>query len=475
MNRPLALTLAILIPVLLGSAEGRSAGERPNILLIVVDDMSWNGPSCYGGKPWKTPHIDTLAEKGILFTQAYAAAPICSPTRASIMTGRNPARLGLTNWLPGWADKYLNPALIERPFQQFLPLAELTIAEALKSVGYATGMVGKWHLGESVDVSPDKQGFDYQYMISPGNTRTYFVEEAGQIAGFFDQDRQGRKFLADHFVDKALAWLSTPRSKPWFLYFSTHEVHKPITAKRENIERYSAQGLPAKGADSADYAAMHRQLDEAIGRLLDFVNSSGAAKNTLIVFLSDNGGREPQTDNTPFRGGKGELLEGGIRIPMVFQWNGRIAAGARNTLPVTTDDLFPTLLDLAGASPGSAGGIDGVSLKVVLTGMGQPLPPRKLFWHYPHYNGKTYGVPSSAIRDGDWKLIHLQADNTLELYNLADDVGERSNLASRHPETRDRLLGSLVEWRKGLKLEPLERNPRHDPSLPSGWPKELVQ
>jgi arylsulfatase A-like enzyme len=476
MDRLITLFLIASSVLSISCSKAKQTGERPNILMILVDDMGYNGISCYGEKPWKTPNIDKLAESGIKFTNAYAS-PVCSPTRASIMTGKNPARLGITNWIPGWAEKYANPVLLEKPFQQYLPDNEFTIAEALKKGGYATAMVGKWHLGENPQVFPDKQGFDYQYMASVSNLSQYFVEEErDQLIGFFNEDGENRTFLEEHLVNKAIKWFSEkPKDKPWFMYFSTHAVHMPIAAKNEIIRKYLDQGLPEKGTDAANYAAMHQHMDDAIGRLMDYLNSNDLNKNTIIIFLSDNGGRQPQTNNSPLRGGKGELLEGGIRVPLLVVWKGKIAAGNENHTPVITDDLYPTILDLVGLATEENQIQDGTSIKKVLLGKNESLPERNLYWHYPHYTSKKFGLPSSAIRSGDWKLINFLEDDSRELYNLKTDIGEENNLITKNPEIAKRLYHDLDNWRKALKVQMPEKNPDYNPALPSGWPEELAK
>ncbi len=452
-------------------------GQKPNILFILIDDMSYNGVSCYGQKSWKTPHIDKLAEKGMKFSTAYVSC-VCSPTRAGIMTGKYPERIGITNWIPGGAARYKNPKLIEKPFQQFLPDSDVTVAEALKKGGYQTAIVGKWHLGKNLIHMPDKQGFDYQYMVSPANPTTYFVEEDDlQTVGFFNKDAPGREFLTDHLADKAIDWLKQPKTKPWFMYFATYAVHKPIEAKDSLIQKYLKMGLPKEGVNDATYAAMSENTDEAVGRLLHYLDVSGLRKNTLIVFLSDNGGREPETINTPFRGGKGELLEGGLRVPLIFEWDGKIAPGTINKTPVAEYDLFPTILDLVGVTKPSHLKLDGISMKDILlkNSYNHDLSNRAFYWNYPHYTGKPYGKPSNAIVKGDWELIHFIEDDSKELYNLKTDIGEKNNLIEKYPKKAEELYQDLNNWLKEVKAKIPDKNPNYNPSLPSGWPQSLIK
>lgn len=468
--RKLYVTLALTLCFLGGIAQP----SPPNVVLIMVDDMGWNSISCYGEKPWKTPHIDQLAEEGVRFTQAYAS-PVCSPTRASILTGKNPARLRITNWIPGWAEKYANPKMIEKPFAQALPLSERTIAEALREGGYATAMIGKWHVGDGLLYTPDKQGFDYHYMVSFGNLSTWFVDQQPkQLTGFYRDDTGDRQFLTEHLVDQAEEWLEKQQEKPFFLYFSTHVVHRPIAAKNNLIEKYLTQGLPAQGSDAADYAAMHQHMDDAIGRLLHKLDVLGVSDNTVVIFLSDNGGREPQTDNAPFRGGKGELLEGGIRVPLIVKWPGVTKRKGVSDTPVITDDLYPTLLEMANLRPTSPP-LDGLSVVNLLKNPEDTLRRDALFWHYPHYNGKPYGKPSSAVRQGNWKLLEVFESDTLALYDLQTDPGEQLNMAREHPEIVAELQTTLSRWRTQLEVQMPDRNPAYDPTAPSGWPAELAK
>ena len=260
------------------------------------------------------------------------------------------------------------------------------------------------------------------------------------------------------------------------MYFATYAVHTPVAAKDSLIQKYLKMGLPEQGVDDAQYAAMHEHMDKAIGRILDYLDFTGLTKNTIIVFLSDNGGREPQTNNTPFRGGKGELLEGGIRVPMIFEWDGKILSGTVNNTPVAAYDLYPTLLDMVGVHQSENVKTDGVSIKNLLlhTGNGADLENRTFYWNYPHYTGKPYGKPSSAIRKGDWKLIYFLEDESMELYNLKTDTLEETNLVTKYPEKARELYQDLDKWRKEVNARIPTKNPKYNPSLPSGWPKSLA-
>ncbi len=471
MNKMKFKLLYVFISVLAFSSCQNRQNQKPNILVILVDDMGYNGISCFGNKPWKTPNIDRLASEGMKFTNAYAS-PVCSPTRASILTGKNAARVDITNWIPGGVELYANPKLIEKPFTQFLPLSEYTVAEAFKENDYATAHIGKWHLGEGPLYLPDKHGFDYSYLVTWSNLPTYFVgKENNQLIGLYKNDAVDLQFLTDHLADKAMNWLDDHRDSPFFMLFATQVVHKPIAAKDEVKQKYIDKGLPDKGRDAADYAAMHEQMDIAVGRLLDYLDDNNLTENTIVLFLSDNGGREPETVNTPFRGGKGEILEGGIRVPLLVRWPKNIAANSKSEVPVITHDFYPTLLDLAGYSLIPQQHMDGVSFAPVFTGIQKTLDERALYWHYPHYTSMKFGQPSSAIRKGDWKLIEFLEDNRLELYDLKKDPSESNNLLGEKPNIADELRQLLDVWRKNVDAKMPVRNPDYDSTKYSGWPK----
>lgn len=441
----------------------------PNIVIVLVDDMGYGGISSFGDKPWKTPQIDQLAKEGMKFTAAYAST-VCSPTRASILTGKNPARLHLTNWIPGDADDYTNPRFLQKPFLQALPLEEFTIAEALQKGGYKTSLFGKWHLGGDLHHTPDKQGFDKQYMISYTNLPTWFVaKENGQVGGFFKEDKQGRQFLTEHLADKAIAWMDEQKDNPFFLVFATHVVHRPIAAKDSLVQKYIDKGVKTYGADAANYAAMHEHMDHAVGRVLQKLVDLKISENTVVIFLSDNGGRVPETVNTPYRGGKSELLEGGIRVPLIVKWPKVIKKGSINEVPVSTEDLYPTLLEIAGLDALPKQHVDGKSWVPILKNPKQNLDRDALYWHYPHYSGHPYGKPSSAIRKGDWKLLQVFEHDSVELYNLADDPGKNNNLAKEMQEKVEELMQQLNAWRTDTKVQMPIVNPNYDPNKPSGW------
>jgi len=445
------------------------AARKPNILVIVIDDLGWADLGAYGRTRWDTPHIDRLAGEGMRFTNAYAAGPTCSPTRASIMTGRHPARLGITDWIPGASERYENPRVITPDWQRHLPLSEITIAEVLHDAGYRTACIGKWHLGDAA-YFPQHQGFDDVFMVSATNVEDYFgYRDDGSRDRAATRENQKPEHLTELLTRKAEAWLDSHGRSPFFLYFATHVVHTPLQAREAIVEKYTARGLPEKGSESATYAAMVDHSDEAVGRLLAKLDQIGIAEDTVVIFVSDNGGRVPQTSNSPLRGGKGELLEGGIRVPLIVRWPGVVRPGSvRDSLVITTD-FFPTLLEVAGLPvPRDQ---DGVSLLPDLRGE-EVDPDRALYWHYPHYSGRPYGVPSSALRKGDWKLIEFLDDGRAELYDLAHDIGERLDRAQDQPGRVESMRDQLRRWREEVAAQMPVPNPAYVEDAPSGMPRK---
>lgn len=418
------------------------AAEKPNIVLILADDLGINDLSCYGRKDQPTPNLDRLARQGARFTSAYCAQPICSPSRAAILTGKTPARLHLTTYLPGRPDapsqKLLHPRI-----RQELPLDEMTLAEWLKSAGYVTACVGKWHLGGK-GFGPLEQGFDF-YFPGEANT-TPSPNEGGK--GEYALTAQAEQFIAQN------------SARPFFLYLPHNNPHVPLRALGELVEQH-------KNAFNPIYAAMIETLDRSVGRVLKKLDELRLSERTLVIFTSDNGGlhvletpNTPATHNTPFRAGKGYLYEGGLRIPLLIRWPGQIKPGAVRA-PVVNTDLTPTLLELAGLK--APEGLDGVTLMPLLTKSARP-PARPFFWHFPHYTNQG-GRPGGAVREGDWKLIEHYEDGRVELYNLERDQGEQRDLASREPGRTAALRRKLAEWRNTVGVQENTLNPNYDSAL----------
>lgn len=450
-------------------AQNRS----PNIILFLIDDYGWADSGCYGSTYHQTPNIDALAAQGMRFTEAYAAAPVCSPTRAALMTGKSPARLHLTDWLPGRAD--MPAQKLARPtIRQELPLSELTLAEALKEAGYATGHIGKWHLGGS-GFEPERQGFGWNIAGDHTGTPLSYIAPFQRDGRFMPGLERGllNEYLPDRLTLEAEKFIVSSRDKPFFLYFPHYSVHIPMKARPELVAKYRALPRPAKGQSNPVYAAMIESMDESVGRLVRKVDELGLRNDTIIVFTSDNGGlsvREgpdtPPTDNSPWRAGKGYLYEGGIRVPLIVTWQRRIRAGSLSHTPVISMDLFATLVELGGLQ--NRTGLDGVSLQPVLSGKGQ-LRRRPLFWHYPHYSNQSInagdidktGQPGAAIREGDYKLIEFYQDGHIELYNLRRDPGERRDLATTRPRLASRLRRQLAAWRRSVGAQMMTINPHY--------------
>jgi arylsulfatase A len=440
-------------------------------VLVLIDDYGWADTGCYGSTFHRTPHVDRLASRGVRFTDAYAAAPVCSPTRAALMTGKHPARLRLTDWLPGRRDmpaqKLARPAI-----RQELPLEETTVAEALKQAGYATAHVGKWHLGGE-GFGPERQGFDLNVAGDhTGTPLSYFApfrNREGRSMPGLERAPEG-EYLPDRLTAEAEAFIERNKDRPFFLYLPHYSVHIPMRAKPELVAKYRALPAPEKGQNNPAYAAMVESMDESVGRLMRKLEQLRLADDTLFIFTSDNGGlaveegpETPATDNAPLRGGKGYLYEGGLRVPLIVAWPKRIKAGGVNHTPVYSADLFATMLDVAGVK--NQTGVDGVSLLPLLTGRGR-LKRDALYWHYPHYsnqsvNGGDYDQPGAAVREGDYKLIEFFDGDRVELYDLKRDLGERQDLAGSRPAQAARLRRKLAAWRRSVGAQMMKPNPEY--------------
>lgn len=425
------LTLLLLAP----------AG-RPNVVLINADDLGVNDLGCYGRKDHTTPYLDKLATRSLRFTSAYCAQPICSPSRAALMTGKAPARLHLTTYLPGRPDtkaqKLLHPKI-----RQQLPLEEKTLAEVFKEAGYTTGCVGKWHLGGK-GFLPRQQGFDVE-LGAKGNT-TPSATEGGK--GEYELTRQALSFLDAH------------RDRPFLLYLAHNNPHIPLAAKPDLVRKH-------RDAFNPVYAACIETLDDAVGQVLAKLDELKLAEKTIVIFTSDNGGvhvpelkEDPPTHNTPFRAGKGFVYEGGLRVPLIVRWPGKIKPGVTD-VPVVNTDFLPTLAELAGVTPPSD--LDGVSFTGLLLGTGTP-KLRTLYWHFPHYNNQG-GRPAGAVREGDWKLVVHYDSVTPELYNLAADPGETTNLFSSQSKRATAMKLKLLAWRERIKARENSPNPDLDEAL----------
>jgi len=437
---------------------------KPNIIFILVDDLGWADVGCFGSQYYETPNIDRLATQGMRFTDAYAARAVCSPTRASIMTGRYPARLHLTDWIPGEGNAP-NHLLRVPQWREFLPLEEVTIAKALKSVGYVSASIGKWHLG-GPQYFPQHQGFDLNVAGSDiGHPASYFWPYKGKthsVPGLTSGGHEG-EYLTDRLTDAAESFIEQNKDRPFFLYFAHYAVHVPLQAKPAVLEKYK-QKTPSGGQTNAVYAAMIEGIDDSVGRILRKLDALGIASNTVVVFMSDNGGLWPRaTANTPLRAGKGYPYEGGIREPLLIKWPGTTKANTTCSTPVSSIDFFPTLLEIAGAKVSAE--VDGVSL-VPLLRSSTPLPARALFWHYPHYWSGNLVRPYGVVRSGDWKLVEFYEDMRVELFNLKDDLSEMHDLATTNPGKTVELRTMLHEWREAMDAQMPTPNPDYHPTRP---------
>jgi len=431
-----------------------AAPPRPNFVFILIDDMGWRDLACYGSTIHESPNVDRLASQGMRFTDAYAACPVCSPTRASILTGRYPARLHLTDWIAGHERPFARLAIPD--WTKYLPLDEVTIPEALKPAGYVAASIGKWHLGGPA-YRPETQGFDLNFGGDHrGQPPSYFVPY--KIPGI--PDGPAGEYLTDRLTDEALRFIEAHKDRPFFLYLTHYAVHTPLQAKHDLVERHRARGRPERGQNNATYAAMIQSVDESVGRVVAKLAELGIADRTVVFFMSDNGGLASVTSNAPLRAGKGTLYEGGIREPWIVRWPGAVQPGSTCSVPVSSIDFFPTILDMAGVRPDPQRAIDGLSIVPLLKQTGA-IGREALYWHYPHYH---LTAPGGAIRCGDLKLIEYYEDGKLELYDLRNDLGERTDLAARMPERAAALRTKLDDWRRAVGAQMPTPNPRFDPA-----------
>ena len=440
----LATCVLMLSPA---SARVQAPPPRPNVVFIFADDLGINDLACYGRKDHSTPNLDRLARQGMRFTNAYAAASVCSPTRAAILTGKSPARLHLTTFLPGRPDS--SGQLLRHPvINQQLPAGVQTLADLLKAAGYCSACIGKWHLGGKGSLPTDR-GFDFyhagQALTEPS------ASEGGK--GEYDLTTQAEKFIDDN------------KAGPFFLYLAHNNPHVVLGAKPELIAKH-------KDAFNPVYAAMIETLDDCVGRIVAKLEALGLTENTLIVFTSDNGGlhvlespRTPATYNRPWRAGKGFLYEGGVRIPLIVRWAGKIRPEQTVDTPVISTDWTPALLAIAGVRSNEA--YDGISFAELLThnkAPPPPSPPRALYWHQPHYTNQG-GKPAGAIRDGDWKLIEHYETGACELFQLGQDPGETTDLGAREPARVALLRGKLEKWRRDMGAQSNAANPKYNGKL----------
>jgi arylsulfatase A-like enzyme len=459
---------------------------QPNIVFFLTDDLGQRDLGCYGSTFYETPHLDRLASQGAKFTDAYAACPVCSPTRASIMSGQWPQRTGITDYI-GAASKpedwKRNTKLLPAPYVDRLALDAPTLAKSLKNVGYVTFFAGKWHLGPE-GWWPENQGFDFNFggidRGGPYGGNKYFSPYGNPRL----TDGPAGEHLPDRLATEASKFIEAHQDRPFFAYFSFYSVHTPLIARKDLQTKYEEKRKRLQlqerwgreherdvrlVQEHAVYAAMVEAMDLAVGKVLSKLDELGLSENTLVIFTSDNGGLSTSegwpTSNLPLRGGKGWMYEGGIREPLLVRWPAVIEAGRVIDRPVSSPDFFPTLLDATNTKPQLNQTLDGQSLLPLFKG--ESLPERSLFWHYPHY-GNQGGAPGAAIRRGEWKLIEWFEDDRVELFNLAADLGEESNLSGKEPKLVAELRNELHAWQRDVGVKYAIPNPNYDATKPSG-------
>lgn len=526
MTKKILIFLAISALVSCTSVQkNESDSQALNIVFFLVDDLGWRDVGCYGSTFYETPNIDYFAGEGVRFTSAYAACHVCSPTRASVITGKYPATLNLTDWLTGRRD-FPFQKLKNVKINQHLPYGGTTLPKVLKEFGYSTAIFGKWHLGED-SASTVRQGFDLHI---PEWNRGWPKEGYHFPYGMtgLEEGEQG-EYLTDRLTDEALKYMEANQHKAFFLYLSHFAVHDPIEGRPDLVEKYEAKlksAPPAEGPayilegqpgiespiaraeldrmidlkqytdfrvfpnqsvkikqhqDNAQFAGMVESMDESLGRILAKLEELGIDDRTLVIFYSDNGGMsaanfwDPEriiardkldaaysTSNLPLRGAKGWLYEGGIRVPLIIRWPGKGLQGAVCDVPVTSPDFFPTILEIVGINHKEIS-TDGKSIVPLLKGE-QDIDREAIFWHFPHYSNHGMQSPGGAVRSGDYKLLEYYVNGTFQLFNLKDDIGEQHDLSAQEPEKATHLLQLLHTWREHVGAKMMEPNQAYKPA-----------
>jgi arylsulfatase A-like enzyme len=521
MKRKLYFILLLTLTVLYSCERQK---KQPNVVFFLVDDLGWSDVGCYGSSFYETPNIDAFAESGVKFTDAYAACQVCSPTRASILTGKYPASINLTDWLPGRED-YPFQKLSEVKINQHLPYDEVTIAEALKKIGYKTAIIGKWHLGEDPS-NPMAHGFD---MHIPDWAKGWPKE--GYFAPFGMkglEDSKDGDYLTDRLTDEAVKYIEHNKDNPFFLYLSHFGVHDPIEGPKDLVKKnskklkskdendnpaYILEGNPdnpnnfskeeseklintpeyepykilhndevkiKQKQDNVEFSGMVESVDESLGRIIAKLKELGIDDNTIIIFYSDNGGmsaanffnlkriipeskldRAFSTSNLPLRGGKGWMYEGGIRVPLIVKWPEQGKHGIECSVPVTSVDFFPTIMNMVGAPEGIGKDKEGIDISPLV--QGKIIKRGPIYWHYPHYSNHGMQSPGGAIRDGDYKLLEYYEHGTVQLFNLKNDIGEQNDLSKIEIDKTKELRDKLHQWLKNVGAKMMKPNPNYDP------------
>ena len=441
--------------------------KPPNIVFILTDDLGWSDVCYNGSQYYETPSIDRLASQGMVFTSAYANAPVCGPSRAALLSGQYAPRTGFyTNGSPERGEASWRAA-IPPPTRSTLDSTIITLAEALKPAGYTSAYVGKWHLGNPPKLGPNEQGFDINIGgYSSGKPRSYFSPYQNP---YLKDGPQG-EYLTDRLTAEGINFIKNNQDQPFLLFLSYHSPHTPIQAKDSLVWPFIPK--PSyRGHFDPIYAAMIKSVDEGVGRIIETLHEFSLDENTIVVFFSDNGGLHAVTSNTPLRAYKGTLYEGGIRVPMVVRWTGTVAAGTYCHEPVIGVDFYPTFLEVTGREPPKDYLLDGKSLVPLLKQQGT-MEQESLYWYFPAYLQGGYGLnqawrttPVAAIRSGNFKLLEFLEDGRLELYDLTQDLGEQNNLARMLPDKTQALRHQLHRWKSSLGIEhSLKKNPTYDPS-----------
>ncbi len=457
-----SLFLLVSIAFLFASSAAVSQTKKPIILFILVDDLGWADLGCYGNRFNETPNINRLAKQGVRFTDFYAAGAVCSPTRASIMSGQYQARFGLTDFISGhW-----------RPFEKLavphvaleLPRNIVTIAEALRGAGYTTAHFGKWHLGGQGHMPPD-QGFDKSVVTGGGHGTTFRTRPKVRVP-------KGRR-LAEFLTDQTIEFMKTNRKKPFFVHLSHYAVHIPLQTSAQLEQKYAGKDKVKGYPCNPRYAGLLEEVDQSVGRLMAALKELELDDNTLVVFTSDNGGLierynggEIVSSQAPLRGEKGTLYEGGVRVPLIMRWKGKDKPGETCSVPTISVDFYPTFLQVAGAKPPKRQVVDGVSLLPLLRDPSAKLDRQAIYWHYPHYH---HSRPACAIRTGDWKAIEFFDTGKVELYNLKQDIGESKDLSAKMPQKARQLQKMMQQWRSEVDAQMPHRNPAYNPKRAHEW------
>lgn len=468
-SRSTVFCFVLLVSFGLSAGFSHANESKPNVVLILVDDMGAQDLGCYGSTFYETPNIDALAKQGAKFTTAYAACPVCSPTRAALMTGENPARVRFTGHITAiLRHRYpKHGAIVPPDDNQKLPHEEVTIAELLGDAGYTSMSIGKWHLGPE-GYWPTDHGFDvniagWTHGAPPAYFFPYYNLQSGHnknIPTLALENGKPGNYLTDRLTTEAIQFIEQKKEKPFFLYLPYYAVHAPFEAKVGLVNKYNEKLKTDTSQKNATYAAMVDNLDQCVGRIMQALHKSGQDENTIFVLTSDNGGLSLATNNAPLREGKGFLYEGGIRVPMLIRYPGHIEAGSQVDTPASTTDLFATICGLANVSVPEKVAVDSLNLVPALNGKAEK--NRALHWYYPHYAPQAK-MPGAVIRQGDWKLIEFYDPPHVELYNLSQDVSEKNDLASSMPELTSQMNQQLHTWLKSVDPIMHTANPDYQP------------